>query len=212
MSRRTTRSQAPVEDMAKKNSSFSTNVVYKDIERVKQLLKEGVDPSYDNNNAIRIANLPSNPLSKTADPRNVELLKLLLADDRVDPSVDDNISLFHAATRNDIESMKVLINDKRFRITPMIAKLSKNPKLNPEALEIIQRLLNKQRIEKVQLDKSKIGELSRLNLPPEVLKNISEQADISYVPKGIDPTNPRGNGGKRKKTRRTRKNGKTRRR
>ena len=212
-----TRSQAPVEDMAKKNVSFSTSVVYKDVERVRQLLQEGVDPSYDNNNAIRTATLLSNPMAKKVDPRTVELLTLLLADRRVDPSVDDNISLYHAAKTGNIEATKMLVNDKRFRITPRIKKLLLTLPKNTEVYSLLQDLVDtgktpwerKEEIGNVELNKQKRKEiqlgLESRGVPADPgsgpLNKILDFANISRPAKGT---------GRRR--RKTRKNGKTRRR
>jgi len=101
----------------------------------KEILKEeGVDPSADDNYAIRWAaqngHLEVVKLllkDKRVDPGAVdnaaiqwasrdghlEIVKLLLEDKRVDPGADDNLAIQWAAEKGHLEVVKILLKDKR---------------------------------------------------------------------------------------------------
>ena len=73
------------------------------IDAVRMLLSKGVDPSADNNCAIRLA----------AGYGHHEVVKLLLTDDRVDPSACDNIAISESAEEGYVEVVKLLLADER---------------------------------------------------------------------------------------------------
>lgn len=210
---RVTRSRFPPQD---KKVSFSVSIGYKDVERIKTLLKEGVDPSYDNNQAIGRAP-QGDMLSKTVDPRSAELVKLLLSDSRVDPSANDNVALYYAVKANDIESVKLLINDKRFKITPRVNKLSKTIAKDTEIYKLIQPI-----VETGKTPWDRKGELGSAEINKQKRYEIQEELEKRGVPNapGTGPLNkildfaniPRPAKGTGRRRRKTRKNGKTRRR
>ena len=70
---------------------------------VKRLLDSGVDPSVNNNEAIR----------KASENGHTEVVKVLLADNRVDPSVRDNEAIREASYKDHSEIVKVLLADDR---------------------------------------------------------------------------------------------------
>jgi ankyrin repeat protein len=78
-------------------------VKYGFIDELKTKVNDGWNPSYDDNYAIRYA----------AEYGRVEMVKLLLADDRVDPSVNDNFAIQLAAENGHIEVVKLLLADDR---------------------------------------------------------------------------------------------------
>ncbi len=98
-------------------------------------LQYGVDPSQDNNIAITIATRGN----------NIEVLDLLLADPRVNPSTGFNKPLLNALSRGHIEMANRILDDPRF-----------NPRINQDKLlqeaynhsniEILWRLLSNPRI------------------------------------------------------------------
>lgn len=76
----------------------------KQLEVIELLLTDPkVDPSGDNNNAIRMA----------VEGENVETVKLLLADSRVDPSANDNIAIICASKKENIEIVKLLLTNEK---------------------------------------------------------------------------------------------------
>jgi len=76
-----------------------------DTEKVKSLLTK-VDPSGDNNYAIRLA----------IENGHVEIVRLLMADDRVDPSDHYNNAFRVACKRGYVEIVSLLLSDPR--VTP----------------------------------------------------------------------------------------------
>jgi hypothetical protein len=71
---------------------------------VKLLLSDyGVDPSADDNQALRLA----------AENGHLEIVKLLLSDARVDPSTPNNLALVYASERGHLEIVKLLLKDDR---------------------------------------------------------------------------------------------------
>jgi hypothetical protein len=214
---RVTRSRFPPQD---KNVSFSVSIGYKDVERIKTLLKEGVDPSYDNNEAIGRA--PQGDIfssSKTVDPRSAELVKLLLSDSRVDPSANDNVALYYAVKANDIESVKLLINDKRFKITPGLQKILKYnvaPK-GTESYKLIQNILETGKTpwdRKEELGAAEINKQKRYEIQEGLEKRgVPSSSGTGPLNKILDFANiPRPAKGTGRRRRKMRKNGKTRRR
>ena len=86
-------------------------------DEIKSLIYNGVDPSTDDNFSIRYAS------------RNgyIEIVKLLLQDDRVDPSVGYNEAIGMASMNGHLEIVKLLLQDSRvdpsdhFNFTILIA-------------------------------------------------------------------------------------------
>jgi len=68
---------------------------------VEEALQEGADPSFDDQSAFNIA----------CDYGNIEIVKLLLKDERVDPS--DLTGFMWALESNHFDIMKLLLKDKR---------------------------------------------------------------------------------------------------
>ena len=71
------------------------------------LLELGCDPSVDDNYAIRAA----------ASDGHLEVVKLLLADERVDPTSANNYSVREAAQQGYLEVVGLLLTDKRVSST-----------------------------------------------------------------------------------------------
>jgi len=67
------------------------------------LLDCGVDPTADDNYAIRVA----------SERGHVEVLKILLSDKRVDPTAGDNRAILWASENGHVEVVKILLSDKR---------------------------------------------------------------------------------------------------
>ena len=68
------------------------------------LLRDGrVDPSAENNDAIRLA----------SERGHRDVVELLLGDDRVDPSAENNSAIRFASRRGHSEVMMLLLKDKR---------------------------------------------------------------------------------------------------
>ena len=68
------------------------------LQEVEDLLRKGVDPSADNNNGILneiqiIISLLDTAIRYAAENGHLEIFKLLLQDNRVDPSADDNCGI-----------------------------------------------------------------------------------------------------------------------
>ena len=100
-----------------------------DTERVRLLLLDGIDPTANNNRAIKYAchnghsevvkllleagvdpSVDDNyPLKVACQNGRVEVVKVLLQDPRVDPSVDDNYALNVACQNGHVEVVKVLL-------------------------------------------------------------------------------------------------------
>lgn len=74
-------------------------------EIVKFLLEKGADPSWDDNYAIQMACYYG----------NIEMIKTLLQDSRVDLLVKNNICLQYAIERGHTEVIKIIVNDPRSR-------------------------------------------------------------------------------------------------
>jgi len=74
-----------------------------DIDSIKSLLKDGWDPSVDDNFAIKSA----------CDKGHLEIVKLLLQDERVDPSAGGNSALRWASNYGYIKIVKLLLQDER---------------------------------------------------------------------------------------------------
>ena len=73
------------------------------IDKVKELLSLGIDPSLDDNYPIRYA----------AHNNHLDIVKLLLKDKRVDPSANCNSPLTSALQHYNIEMLIVLLNEYR---------------------------------------------------------------------------------------------------
>jgi len=73
------------------------------VEIVAGLIKEGFDPSHNDNYAIQLASRNG----------HLEVVKLLLQDPRVDPSADDNYAIELAFRKGHLEVVKLLLQDPR---------------------------------------------------------------------------------------------------
>ena len=74
------------------------------VDKVKILLKDSkVDPSDDNNYAIRLA----------SQGGHLEVVKVLLKDERVDPSALDNVAIPFASHGGHLEVVKLILKDSR---------------------------------------------------------------------------------------------------
>ena len=95
--------------------------ISKDPDILKYLLKKtNIDPNksdyyYDS------------PIVKACKIGNEDIIKILINDDRVDPSVDNNEALLSAVSKKSVEIITLLLKDDR--VTP-----SKNPKILMEAI------------------------------------------------------------------------------
>jgi ankyrin repeat protein len=99
-------------------------------EIVKLLLADPrVDPTINNNNAVRFASEESHvEIVKLLlnDPRvdhtavsfmgNLEMVKFLLENTSIDPSINDNAALTNAVYKNKTEIVRLLINDPRVKL------------------------------------------------------------------------------------------------
>lgn len=80
------------------HETFIQTILRNDIEKVKQFLQEGIDPSDDDNRAIKEA----------AEVGHTDIVKLLLTDSRVDPSSDNNIAITRARQGGHTEIVELL--------------------------------------------------------------------------------------------------------
>jgi len=99
---------------------------------VEEALQEGADPSFDDQSAFNIAcdygNIEIVKLllnDKRIDPSDLtgfmwalesnhyNIMELLLKDDRVDPSINDNDAIIYSSNTRNYKSVKILLNDKR---------------------------------------------------------------------------------------------------
>ena len=115
-----------------KNKLFLTVVKANDINMVKELLKQNIDPSYNSNEAMYTAlkngfveiiklllqdkrlKISKNEVFQQAAQRGyVEVVKLLLQDKKVDPSDIDNYAIRYAAEYGRTEVVKLLLQDSR---------------------------------------------------------------------------------------------------
>lgn len=79
-------------------------VIHKgNLNKVKYYLTKGINPSSNDNRAIRIA----------SDKGYLEIVKLLLEDSRVDPSALDNEAIRYASCGGHTEIVKKLLEDPR---------------------------------------------------------------------------------------------------
>jgi len=74
-----------------------------DVNKIEKLLKSGWDPSVNNNTSISVA----------SDYGYLEIVKLLLQDDRVDPTTSDYHPLRWSIINNHLEVFKTLLSDNR---------------------------------------------------------------------------------------------------
>ncbi len=72
-------------------------------ELVKKMLKSGVDPTADDDYAIKWAAIKG----------RTEVVRLLLSDERVDPAADDNYAIRMAAYYGHTEVVELLLGDSR---------------------------------------------------------------------------------------------------
>lgn len=85
--------------------TFKNYLVTGDIEGVKKGIEQGINPSVEDNLPIRI----------TSVHRDIEIVKLLLQDERVDPSAKNNHAIEIASEKGDIEIVRMLSTDRRYR-------------------------------------------------------------------------------------------------
>ena len=78
-----------------------------EIEKVRILLNNGVDPTEYDNMALEICSIYG----------HAELVKLLLQDPRVDPSQNENYSIQLASEYGQTEVVKILLKDPRVNIS-----------------------------------------------------------------------------------------------
>jgi len=79
-------------------------------EIINGLIKNGLDPTLNHDAAIRFA----------ARKGRVNIVKVLLADPRVDPSALNNYAFSQAAAGNHLEVMQLLLSDSRFRMNDLL--------------------------------------------------------------------------------------------
>jgi hypothetical protein len=131
----------PKEYIKSKINIDNINVVskYGLVEEVKRLIKKGIDPSGDNNSAIRWASYNG----------HIEVVKLLLQDPRVDPSDGDNYAIRYASSNGYTEVVKLLLQDPRvdpsdrnnyaiqyasqYGHTEVVKTLLQDPRVDPSA-------------------------------------------------------------------------------
>lgn len=204
--------------MVRPEDIFLVKVENKDVERIRSFLEEGIDPSYDNNKAIAYAARGDIGIETTvADTKSPVIIKLLLADSRVNPSARDNAALYFAATTNDVESVKLLINDKRFKITRRVKNLSKTLPKDTETYRLIQNIVEAGKTpweQKQELGAAEINKQKRYEIQEGLEKRgVSSGPGTGPLNKILDFANiPRPAKGTGRRRRKTRKNGKTRRR
>ena len=153
---------------------FREAVFNNDIEEVKRIMyNDDIDPSVDNNFAIRDASSnghveivkllledtrtdPScannEAIRYASDMGHVEVVKLLLTDPRVDPSVDNNGPIRRASKNGYVEIVELLLADSR------VDPSDRNNKAIREALkngrvEIVKLLLTDGRVYNFMVDK-----------------------------------------------------------
>ena len=79
------------------------NAKYNGLNNIKWLLNQGIDPSANDNRAIRSA----------SSNGHTDAVKLLLADPRVDPAADNNEAIRAASRHGHAEIVKILLDDPR---------------------------------------------------------------------------------------------------
>ena len=103
-----------IEGKVQVKGAFFKAVVANKADVVEHLLKcyHSLDPSYDDNWAIQSA----------SQNGHVEVVKMLLADERVDPSADDNGAIRWASEEGHVAIVKILLADGR--VNPNCAEVS----------------------------------------------------------------------------------------
>ena len=149
-----------------KDILFQYAIKVNNIKVVKELLKDGVDPSVNDNNAIDIAlkkgytdlvkvllqdkrvksTINKNIfLQKVVENGNIEIVKLLLQDKNVNPGYNNNLAIQIAATCGHTKIVKLLLQNKRvdpsdFNNYALYAAIEK------EHIEIVKLLLQDPRV------------------------------------------------------------------
>ena len=85
------------------NERFTYAIIFGDIELIRKLIVEGVDPSVYNDWAIKYA----------IKHRYVEVVELLLKDSRIDPSVSRNWIIRYVCENGYIRVVRLLLGDSR---------------------------------------------------------------------------------------------------
>lgn len=78
-----------------------------DVNVAARLLITGADPTYNLSSSLKIAFIHN----------HIELIRLLLADGRADPSADDSVILTNMLFRRNFEQLDLLLKDGRLRVT-----------------------------------------------------------------------------------------------
>jgi len=85
---------------------YREHIKNNNVDGIKEILNQGCDPSSDKNLAFRLA----------CEGNRLEIVKVLLQDERVDPSADDNFVIRWSSMSNKIEIVKLLLQDSRVKI------------------------------------------------------------------------------------------------
>ena len=87
-----------------KQDEFNAAINFSQISKLKLLINdENVDPSYNNNNAIRFS----------SENGHTEIVELLLNDKRIDPAYDNNWAIQSAIIDGYISIVELLLADER---------------------------------------------------------------------------------------------------
>ena len=99
-------------------------------------------------------------LKKAVLDNNIELVKMLLTDDRVDPSYDDNILLTIAANYGHIEIIKLLLADDRVDPAKHASKITWMATMNGK-IDALKLLMSDDRV-KCKLTADELAEYRKL--------------------------------------------------
>ena len=139
------------------------------VDEVKKLIENGIDPSDNNNYAIKWA-------SKNG---HLEIVKLLLQDKRVDPSANNNYAIKWASKNGHTEVVKLLLEDPRVDPSDYYNYAIRYASDN-DHVEVVKLLLQDKRVDPSDMDNNAIR-LASENGHTEVVKLLLQD-------KRVDPS------------------------
>jgi hypothetical protein len=152
------------------NNKFLSSVRTDDVKSVAKMLKDGIDPSFNDNISIKVASVNGYP----------DIVKLLLKDPRVNSGVNDNFPIRSASERGHTEVVKLLLSsentDPSAEDNEAIRRASQNGRY-----EIVKMLLSDERVNPTDRNHDAIG-FASYNRYEDIIKILLEWYSEHDIP------------------------------